>query len=209
MRAKQDTRQKLLDEGLQLAMEKGLRGLVVREIATRAGVNLGSFVYHFRNRETFIEELVELWYAPMYAQLRHIADPGRDGTAMQRLRSTLEHLIDLLHAHAGFIRHLVGDAAAGESAAQTFLRGLPARHPKLLLALVQQAQEEGAIAEAHPGAVLAFIMASVGGPLISAHGVLAQAPWLSAETVAVGRLMLDPAMARQRLDWVLKGLART
>ena len=58
------TRQKLLDTGLAIATDKGLRGLTVRELAAAAEVNLGTFVYHFGNRDSYIDELVELWYAP-------------------------------------------------------------------------------------------------------------------------------------------------
>ena len=64
------TRQKLLDTGLAIAADKGLRGLTVRELAAAAEVNLGTFVYHFGNRDAFIDELVELWYAPLYDELR-------------------------------------------------------------------------------------------------------------------------------------------
>ena len=56
-----ETRQLLLDQGLLLVASKGLRGLTVRELAARSGVNLGSFVYHFGQRERFIAELVERW----------------------------------------------------------------------------------------------------------------------------------------------------
>ena len=52
------TRQKLLDTGLAIATDKGLRGLTVRELAAAAEVNLGTFVYHFGNRDAFIDELV-------------------------------------------------------------------------------------------------------------------------------------------------------
>ena len=64
------TRQKLLDTGLAIAADKGLRGLTVRELAAAAEVNLGTFVYHFGNRDAFIDELVELWYAPSMTSSR-------------------------------------------------------------------------------------------------------------------------------------------
>lgn len=64
------TRQKLLDTGLAIATDKGLRGLTVRELAAAAEVNLGTFVYHFGNRDAFIDELVELWYAPSMTSSR-------------------------------------------------------------------------------------------------------------------------------------------
>jgi AcrR family transcriptional regulator len=70
------TRQKLLDTGLAIAADKGLRGLTVRELAAAAEVNLGTFVYHFGNRDAFIDELVELWYAPLYDELKTVAAKG-------------------------------------------------------------------------------------------------------------------------------------
>lgn len=70
------TRQKLLDTGLAIATDKGLRGLTVRELAAAAEVNLGTFVYHFGNRDAFIDELVELWYAPLYDELKAVAAKG-------------------------------------------------------------------------------------------------------------------------------------
>ena len=67
------TRQLLLEQGLRLCREKGLRGIKVRELAAAADVNLGSFVHHFGNRERFLDELVELWYAPVFSTgLTHV-----------------------------------------------------------------------------------------------------------------------------------------
>ena len=53
------TRQKLLDTGLAIATDKGLRGLTVRELAAAAEVNLGSFVYHFGNREQLVAAVLQ------------------------------------------------------------------------------------------------------------------------------------------------------
>ena len=65
-------RQKLLDTGLAIATEKGLRGLTVRELAAAAEVNLGPSSTTSANRDAFIDELVELWYAP-YDELKAVA----------------------------------------------------------------------------------------------------------------------------------------
>lgn len=73
MSSEKTTREQLLDQGMRLATEKGLRGLVVREVAAQAGANPGSFVYYFGTRERFIAELVERWYEPVYAQLKLVA----------------------------------------------------------------------------------------------------------------------------------------
>lgn len=59
-----DSRQKLLTCGRQIIERNGVRGLTVRGVATRAKVNLGTFVYHFGTREAFVAEVLESWYAP-------------------------------------------------------------------------------------------------------------------------------------------------
>lgn len=82
------TRQKLLDTGLAIATDKGLRGLTVRELAAAAGVNLGSFVYHFGNRDAFIDELVELWYAPLFDELKAVAARGAYPDALTQFEAT-------------------------------------------------------------------------------------------------------------------------
>jgi AcrR family transcriptional regulator len=64
------TRERLLAAGLELARRDGLKGVSVRAAAASAEVNLGSFVYHFGTRDTFVYELVERWYAPLMASLQ-------------------------------------------------------------------------------------------------------------------------------------------
>jgi len=90
------TRQKLLDTGLAIATDKGLRGLTVRELAAAAEVNLGTFVYHFGNRDAFIDELVELWYAPLYDELKTVAAKGTYPCALATFEATMEALIGLV-----------------------------------------------------------------------------------------------------------------
>ena len=90
------TRQKLLDTGLAIATDKGLRGLTVRELAAAAEVNLGTFVYHFGNRDALIDELVELWYAPLYDELKTVAAKGTYPCALATFEATMEALIGLV-----------------------------------------------------------------------------------------------------------------
>ena len=89
------TRQKLLDTGLAIATEKGLRGLTVRELAAGGGGEPGSFVYPLRHREPFIDELVELWYAPLYDELKAVAAKGSYPSAIPMIGATMEALIGL------------------------------------------------------------------------------------------------------------------
>lgn len=57
-----DSTRERLRSGLVLARRSALRLLTVRVLANRAGVNLGSFVYHFGSRDAFNGELTERRY---------------------------------------------------------------------------------------------------------------------------------------------------
>jgi TetR/AcrR family transcriptional regulator, cholesterol catabolism regulator len=207
MNALKTTPQLLLDYGLEIVAKKGLRGLTVREVATGAGVNLGSFVYHFKTRERFVEELVELWYAPMYQELQITAANEAQHNAVKKLSATLSQLIVFINQNAGFIGHLLADALAGERTAQTFLLKLPERHPKLLLELIASAQLEGSIIQAPPVQLLMFIMASVGIPMLLVGDLVQGMSWLPPEADQLKQLMRDPQVAQLRLQWALRGIA--
>ncbi len=201
------TRERLITHGLALAGEKGLRGLGVREVAKAAGVNPGSFVYHFGTREAFIREVVERWYAPMYDRLKQVSEDPSETRAMERLRATICELLDAIAGNARFMAHLVADAVAGEPAARAFLLTVPGRHPELLFQLVQQAQAEGDLVPGPPLVLLSFLMSSVVLPMTLAVGPLAHQDWLPEQAGSLIRVMADPATARQRLSWALQGIS--
>lgn len=203
------TPQLLLQHGIKIAETKGLRGLTVREVAASAGVNLGSFVYHFKTRELFIEELVELWYTPIFQQLKITSEAESKHSALARLHATVVQLVQLIHQNAQFINHLIADAIAGEKAVQAFLLTLPERHPKLLIQLIIEAQAEGNLMLEPPIHQLLFIMTSTGLPLLLAGGPLQHQDWLPAESKALASLMSDPLNAQLRLEWALKGISQS
>ena len=131
------TRERLLRSGLVLARKSGLRRLTVRAVAAHAGANLGSFVYHFGSRDAFNAELMERWYAPLWAQLQGVDD----GVAapIERFRRLVLCLFEWVAANRAFVGHLVLDVAAGEPAALAFMRTLVERHPSLIVKAIRDA----------------------------------------------------------------------
>jgi len=198
------TRDRLLAAGQALARRQGLRALTVRAVAARAQVNLGSFVYHFGNRDTFVGELIERWYAPLFSQLQLDADSGAD--ALAALRAALLHLVDWLAGNRAFVAQLLLDAAAGERAARQFLRGVDTRHPALLHTLVQRAQAAGALQAGDPWHQLMFLMSTLALPLLLLQMAGARPAAAPALLKTLGALAADPRAVRQRLDWALAGL---
>ena len=199
------TRERLLAAGLVLARKGGLRSLTVRAVAARAQVNLGSFVYHFGNREAFVVELVERWYAPLLGQLQIDAD--RPGPALQALRHALLHLVGWLVDNRVFVAQLLLDAGAGERGVRRFLKGLDARHPALLHALVLRAQSSGEMRRGDAWHQLMFLMSTLALPVLLFHlaGRRGYAAPALVRNLAV--LSTDPQAIGTRLDWALAGLA--
>ena len=209
MNTQNSTRQLLLEQGLRLCREKGLRGIKVRELAASAGVNLGSFVYHFGNREQFLDELVELWYAPLFATLSQVTHDHSADTAYGRLEAVLDQLITLLADNAAMASQLLSDTLAGEPAAQRFALKMPWRHPKLIMDLICQAQAQGEIVAEGPRHLLLFIIMALGMPMLIAKGPLQRYDWLPEAAAPLIARMADGDEARRRLKWALAGIRIT
>lgn len=193
------TRDRLLSTGLALASRGGLKGLSVRALAAAAEVNLGSFVYHFGTRDAFVYELVEGWYAPLFAGLQ-LSAVGPDA-----LRGVLLQLARWVAANGRFLALLLRDAAAGEVGVQRFLATMDRRHIALLLGLIVQGQREGRLRAAEPTLQLMFIMGSLVLPILMVQGLQGIGP--KAFVAQLTDLAGDAQAIETRLDWALRGLA--
>ena len=198
------TREQLLASGRRIILTRGFAALTTREVAHGADANLGSFVYHFGTREAFIVALLEGWYAPLFARIRRVV--GSDAGGLERLRAAILALIEFSEGEDVFLGRVLLAAANGEKSARTFLRSLTRRHPRLLIAAVQAAQDEGSLVREDPLQVLCFLMASVGLPRLLAGAW--QGPPLFGKTLsaALGRIARDRSRIEQRLDWGIRGL---
>jgi len=200
-----DARERLLQAGLALATERGLKAMTVRAVAEHAQANLGSFVYHFGTREAFVEELVERWYAPMFQRLQLTA--SESGDALLALRQTVLQVVRWVVEHRAFLAHLVQAASGGEAGAQRFMRTIDRRHPALLLALVVRAQQAGQLQRTEPLHQLMFLMSTLAVPVLVFH-LLGRQPFVPRELLAaLTAFSTDAAHVEQRLDWALRGLA--
>ncbi len=200
-----DTRERLLLAGLALAQRDGIKRLTVRAVAVQADANLGSFVHHFGTRDAFLDEVIERWYAPVFERLQ--LDAAAALAPLEALRAALLHLVGWLVDNRAFVAQLVLDAAAGEAAAQRFVRGLDARHPVLLLALIQRAQQAGALRRDHPLHQLLFLMTTLAVPVLMFHLALRQGAAPPALVQTLTAFTTDLAQVELRLGWALRGLA--
>ncbi|MEP6607532.1 MAG: TetR/AcrR family transcriptional regulator [Burkholderiaceae bacterium] len=203
--ARKPTRERLLGAGVRLARHSGLRKLTVRGVCTAAHANLGTFVYHFGSREAFVAQLIEHWYAPLLERLEATVD--QDLPPRERLRALALQLAGWAVNNGRLMTHVVMDAAAGEAAAQTFLRSLAGRHPALILRVIVEGQKAGAFRRDEPLHMMLFLMSSIALPILLADR-MQQSGLAPAELArAIKSFASTPEHIERRLDWALRGLS--
>jgi len=96
----QQTRERMLEEGVRLFAQKGYEGVSVRELAQASGVNPAAVSFHFGGKPGFYEAVIEhmaATLAAMYSQTLAVAmdlpeDAGPEQAA-DAARTMLENLV--------------------------------------------------------------------------------------------------------------------
>lgn len=205
-RPSQNVDQRLIEAGLELLPLTGCAGLSVRRLAEHAGVNLGMFHYHFKNKDTFIRAVLQHTYDVMFSALIVRVDPTQP--PLINLRRALVVLARFGRTHRHLLVRIAADAMAGEALAAEFLRANLPRHVAVLVPLVQQLQRERTLVRMPPPQVIAFLAGAVGAPVII--GAAMQAVTSAAPVAALlERHVLSDAAIARRIDLALRGLAAT
>lgn len=202
-RPSQNVDQLLLDAGLELLPQTGCAGLSVRKLADHAGVNLGMFHYHFKNKDTFIRAVLQRLYEEMFSALTLKVDAKRP--VLDNLRAVVAALARFGREQHPLLLRMAADAMAGETAVIEFFRSNLPRHVAVVAGLVVQAQREGRIVDAPPQEVIAFLAGAVGAPVLIGGALGAQAP--EAVAAAIHHHLLSDAAVARRIDYALRGLA--
>lgn len=156
----------LLQSGRALYPEHGCAGLSLRMLAEHAQVNVGMFHYHFQSKDNFLRELLTQMYEDLFQQLQQEASV--DGPTLQRLRQALCRLGRLMREHGHWLGRVLSDASHGEPVATAFLQANGARHIQLLLALLEQAAQEGSLVPMPAMQRVTFLMGAVVAPMVIA-----------------------------------------
>ena len=195
----------LIASGMVLLPETGCAGLSVRKLAEHAGVNLGMFHYHFKNKDNFIRAVLQRLYEAMFADLQLHTDTG--GDALAGLRAAFTVLGGFGRAHRKLLLMLVSEAMRGEPLPLQFLRENLPRHLALILRLVQQGQADGSIVPVPAPQLLPFLAGGIVGPLLAGGAVERHAvlpPELAG--LAQAALLSEQALA-QRIELALRAIA--
>lgn len=199
--------QLLIRAGLELLPETGVRALSIRQVAGRAGANLGMFHYHFKTKEAFLRTVLQQVYDGMFANLT--LEARRSESAMESLRAVLHVLAHFGRDNRQLLVRLLGDALGGETVAIQFLQTNLPRHLGVLTRLINRGQEDGTFKKIPPSQAMAFLAGSVAGPILLGSAAISSGFAPPQVAARLEREVFSDAAISQRIDMALEGLAKS
>lgn len=204
-RPSQQIDQALLASGRALLPDTGCAGLSVRTVAEHAGVAPGMFHYHFGSKERFLRTLLSGLYEEMFASLA--VQVAQRGPTLERLRGALRLLARFARQHRRLLARLWTDAIAGDAAARDFFRDNAPRHIGLLMGLVQEVREEGALRDLPPLTIFSFLFGSIALPTIFVAGLVDTGFTPPGGAAAFDAQVMSDAAIDSRIELALGALA--
>lgn len=203
-----DAPRRLLDAGRAVAREHGCGAIKVREVARKAGVNLGLFHYHFKTRDAFVRRVLDETYADFFARLN--LSVGREGSPRERLRAALTAIAQFSREHRRMLVGMLRDAMTGDRLIVEFAAKSFPNHLPIVLGLIKEGVRAGQLRDLPEPLILSLLMGVVSTPNIMATMVEcsgAKRPMGRSPADFQKELLSDAAIA-ERVDIVLAGLSR-
>jgi AcrR family transcriptional regulator len=193
-------RERILAAALEVFAERGFDGARTRDIAQRAGANLGLIKYYFNDKERLWKAAVTRAFAELQAGFAE--SPPSQADALAWLERNLRQFVRFLARHPEFMR-LMNDEAKRDSRRMRWLADRFVRPiSQAIGALLERAQAEGLVAPISPVS-LRYIMLGGAGLIFS------QAPECK---YVSGVDPTDPAFADRHADALVQlltgGIAR-
>lgn len=141
-----DTRKRLLDQGVAMMLQGGYHGTGLAEVLKAAKVPKGSFYYYFASKEEFGAQAVEHYLAPFLRRLgEKLAEPGMNG--IEAVAAYFRDLVRELEANdfrgGCLLGNLMGEIGDTSAAAREALKIGVDRYRDLLAQGLARAQAEG------------------------------------------------------------------
>jgi AcrR family transcriptional regulator len=138
-----DTSERILVAALEAFAEKGFDGATTREIAARAGVNLGLLQYHFGGKSKLWRAAVDRAFAELRSGLETVLADSSPADDRERTRLLIRGYVRFVAHHPEFVRMMHDEGKRRGSR----MRWLVDRHVKPLYeataTLMRRAQERG------------------------------------------------------------------
>ncbi|MEO0230055.1 MAG: TetR/AcrR family transcriptional regulator [candidate division WOR-3 bacterium] len=73
-----NTKNKLLESGIELFSQKGYDATSIQEICEKAGVSKGAFFHYFPSKEFFFLEILDHWLKDLFNSIEQFKGPSED-----------------------------------------------------------------------------------------------------------------------------------
>ncbi|MHB8455298.1 MAG: TetR/AcrR family transcriptional regulator [Acidiferrobacterales bacterium] len=163
-RPSRHTDQRLIQAAHELLDEAGCTGLNLREVAARAGVNLGMFHYHFKTKQEFCRRVLQDLYDRFFAQLE--LESASHDDPLENLRTALMTFGRFVRNNRRVAFTLLRDSMGGDALVHGFVRANAPRHIGIIATLVAQCQRRGILRGLSAANVTITLLAAVGLPSI-------------------------------------------
>jgi TetR/AcrR family transcriptional repressor of nem operon len=190
---KPDTRNNLVQAGLQMIHADGYAATGIQSIVERANVPKGSFYNHFTSKEAFAAEVIDAYFHWGQKKLREIL-VNNDAPPLDRLEAYFDDRINALKA-SGFVKGcLLGNFSAEVADHSEVVRGRLVEQfnawSRLFEECISQAQEQGTLSDQFPAALLGrFVLNSWEGALLRMRVEKTDAPLVEFKAIVFGEIL--------------------
>lgn len=161
-RPSQNTDRRLIRAARAMLRQTGVSSLKLRQVARRAGVNLGMFHYHFKTKDAFLRRVLQEIYEDFFARLS--LESSGDGDPLERLRKTLLVMGRFARDNRKLFVRLLGDAINGHRPTIDFARANIPRHAAVIMELVALCQKKGLLRPLPLPVAVSLLIGSVTSP---------------------------------------------
>lgn len=148
LKPKQLKKDKLLDQGVTLLLEKGYHATGLKEILDTVQIPKGSFYTYFNSKEAFAAEAIAHYIEPFILRLSgHLANPETDGLAALRAYYLgLIAEVELSGYKGGcLLGNLMGEIGDTSPLCQQALLDAVGRYSALQCAALERGQQQGSV----------------------------------------------------------------
>ncbi len=193
------TRDRILAAALEVFAERGFDGARTREIAERAGANLGLIKYYFDGKEALWKGAVERAFAQLQASFGDALTPGSATDGRAQIESVIRRFVYFVAEHPEFMR-LMNDEGKRDSPRMRWLaENYITPMQRLMQGQLELAQEVGLLPR-FPAVSIFYLVVGAAGLIFSQapecrfiNGIdPTEEAHVAAHADAVVRLLLGP-----------------
>jgi AcrR family transcriptional regulator len=168
MRGRENHRDQLVRGALECLREQGYARTTARDIAAKAGSNLGSIGYHFGSKESLLNEAIGHGFAEWTDQLGRIAFSDAGATPLARVRASWRALAETFEQHRPLMVAFVEAIAQAERSDEVRhqLADLYQASRESVGRMVDASLRDAAIGDEHSETLASFLIAVCDGLLL-------------------------------------------